>query len=807
VVSKRTTSGIPVATPLAILAIASAALLALAFPLTGTLGPEAAQILSVVGGPALFLAAAARGALRHERGYVGDLVVQALVLVVAFVAFVTIVGVGGLGRETCAPERGLVPLFVLALPVLALGSTSGLLLGRLIPSSRIAVVTGVIVLLALAGWSVLDWTLEPSFRVLTHLFVAIPGDMLEGQSLVGGQVTFRFATAIFATAFAFFGLGAMPPTRRGAGLAGGRRSGPAFLVAGTALFVVALVVDAIGVERLGKSLGDLDDDYALVRTRGDLIVRADPRATNVRDVDATLAEGALWLDRLKERMGVAPSQPITVWLHADASTMERYTGARHVHFALPSRRELHIAGVAVPHPSLGHELVHVLGAELTDALLGVPARIPLVMHAGLVEGTAMALTPELEIKDGLTLREQAAALRRAGLAPPLEELFDDRGSLFSFWRHAPGRAYVTSGALIEALLAAKGAEGLATVYREASLGAAFADDEERKRFLTEHEVALDGMELPADAVHSVRAIFARPSILEETCDQSALDEAVAIRALAREGKLDEAAARARAAEGDAAASATLVSLADEARVLDDDRANVTLLREAARVSVDEDPRVHAARLQLLGDALWRTGQRVEAVSTWERVDAVVLAPYPARLLLARRVLSEAVRASGGRSELAEHALAFILRDTRDADDTQRLARFVAALERAPSSTSPELLAFSRYLVARQAIQRGDHDAGLATMLSALERQGALGAAFVDEALRGVATAHAKRGDHDIAAVAFDALAERATRTASRVELRDRRERAARAARGKDAPRTDVVSGDRHLLGLGDQGGI
>lgn len=805
--SKRTTSGIPIATPLAVLAVASAALLALAFPLTGTLGPEAAQILSVVGGPALFIAAAARGAIRHERGYVGDLVVQALVLVVAFVAFVAIVGVGGLGRETCAPERGLVPLFVLALPVLALASTSGLLLGRLIPSSRIAVVSAVVTLLALGAWSVLDWTLEPSFRVLTHLFVAIPGDMLEGQHLVGGQVAYRFATAIFAVAFAFIGLGLMPTTKRGASLTGGRKSGPAFLVAGAAFFVIALVVDAIGVERLGKSLGDLDDDYALTRTRGDLIVRADPRATSVRDVDALLAEGTLWLDRLKDRMGVAPSKPITVWLHADAATMERYTGARHVHFALPSRRELHVAGIAVPHPSLGHELVHVLGAELTDALLGVPARIPLVMHAGIVEGTAMALTPELEIKDGLTLREQAAALRRAGLAPPLEELFDDRGSLFSFWRHAPGRAYVTSGALIEALLAAKGADGLATVYSEASLGAAFADDEERKRFLTEHEVALDGMELPADAVHSVRAIFARPSILEETCDPAAIEEALAIRGLAREGKLNDAAARAREAEGDAASSSTLVSLAEEARVLDDEAAHLSFLREAARVSVDEDPRVHAARLQLLGDALWRTGERVEAVSTWERVDLTVLAPYPARLLLARRALSEAVRASGGRSTLAEDALAFILRDARDADDTQRLARFVGTLEDAPPNTSPELLAFSRYLVARQAIQRGDHDAGLATMLRAIEKPGALPSAFLDEALRGVAMAHAKRGDHDIALVAFDALAERAERTASRVELRDRRERAARAMGAKDTPRTDVSSGDRHLLGLGDQGGI
>jgi tetratricopeptide (TPR) repeat protein len=805
---KRTSSGIPIATPLAVLAVVVATAVALLFPLTGTPGPEAAQILSVVGGPALFVAAAARGAHRHERGYVADLLVQLIVVVVVFFGFMAAIGLGALGRETCAPDRGFIPFFILALPVLLLSSTCGLFVGRSIPSTRLAVIAAFVILAANVAWSVVDWFLEPGFRVLTHFFVAIPGDMLAGQALVGGQVAFRFATFLFALAFAFAGAALHPAARRGGGLASGQKSGPWALVLSLSLFGIAFVVDKTGSQRIGSSRSDLDDDYVLSRTRGQLTVRADPRQLSVRDVDAMLAEGTLWLDRLRDRLGVAPSSPITIWLHADANAMSRYTGARNVHFALPFKRELHISTTVVPHPSLGHELVHVLGVELSDTLLGVPSRLPLLMHAGIVEGTAMALTPELEVRDGLTLREQAAALRRANLAPPLDVLFDDTTSLLGFWRHAPGRAYVTAGALIEALLAEKGVAGIAAVYRAGSLSAAFSDDEERARFIAAHEGALERMELPADAIFSVKQSFARPSILDETCDREKMERAVEVRSAARLGELERAEKLAFVAEDGSVTSATYAALADEARVLDEHEAAMRFLSLATTASDSSDPRVSASRLQALGDAQWLAGDRHEAIATWERIDTATLAPYPARLVEARRLLGTAARARAGQSALAEAALRFIVRGVGDADDAARLARFVGRLAeiRDVSSTDASLIAFCRYLVGRQAIQRGALDDGLDLMLLAVEKEH-ISVVFREEALRALAVAHARRGDHDVAFAGFEKLADVATRPATRLELRDRAERVKRAALAKSLPRTDVKAGDRHLLGIGEAGGI
>lgn len=807
---KRTSSGIPIATPLAVLAVVVAAALALLFPLTGTPGPEAAQILAAVGGPALFIAAAARGAHRNERGYAGDLVVQLILVAIVFFGYMVAIGFGALGRETCAPDRGFIPFFILALPVLLLSSTSGLLLGRLIPSVRIAVVTSIVILLATVAWSVVDWFIEPSFRVLTHFFVAIPGDMLEGQALVGGQVAFRFATFLFALAFGFAGATLHPASRRGGGgLSGGQKSGPLLLVIALSLFGVAFVVDKVGVERLGPTHSTLEDDYGLMRTRGLLTVRADPRHVSVRDVDAVLAEGTLWLDRLSDRMGVAPSGPLTVWLHVDANALAKYTGARHVHFAVPFKRELHISSAVVPHPSLGHELVHVLGGELSDGILGVPSRLPLLMHAGIVEGTAMALTPELEVRDGLTLREQAAALRRANLAPPIEALFDDTTSIFGFWRHAPGRAYVTAGAVMEALLAEKGVAGVTSVYKAGSLSAAFSDDDERAKFITAHEGALERMELPPDAVHSVKQAFARPSILDETCDREKMEQAIEVRSAARRGELERAVELAKEAEDGQVAAATYAALADEARVLDDEKASLQFIRLAADAADVDEPRVRAARLQALGDALWLKKNHHEALAAWERIDVSLLAPYAARLIEARRLLGTAARARAGESALAEAAIRFIIRDVEDADDAARLARLASRLAEvdAVASVDVALVAFCRYLVARQAIQRGDLDEGLELMLLAVENERGLVAPFREEGIRGLAVAHARRGDDAVALAGFEKLADIAARPATRMELRDRAERVSRAARARALPRTDVEAADRHLLGIGESGGI
>ena len=46
----------------------------------------------------------------------------------------------------------------------------------------------------------------------------------------------------------------------------------------------------------------------------------------------------------------------------------------------------------------------------------IPTDFVLFQRSAVIEGVAVALTPELSMRDGLTIKEQAAAIKRAGLA-------------------------------------------------------------------------------------------------------------------------------------------------------------------------------------------------------------------------------------------------------------------------------------------------------------------------------------------------------------------------------------------------------
>lgn len=797
----------PVATPLAFVVVVATALLAATFPLTGSPGPEAAQLLSAIGGPAVLLAGAARGAQRHERGFFGDLLNQFLLLAACMIAFITVVTVAGWGNPSCAPGRGYLPFIFLAFPVLSLDSAIGLWIGRLTGGLKIALATSAGVLVAYAAWISIDWYLEPSFRVLTHMLVLIEGDLVRGRELSATGVAYRMATLLFAGGLSAWGMATFPRSKRAAGLGTGPQSPPALLAGAALLLVVGGVVHFQAADALTPDRGDFEEAYSLRRQRGSLVVHADPAVTTVRQADAMLAEGDLWLSRLEKRMGVTPEEDIHVFLHASHAVLGRWTGAEHVHFALPSRHEIHIAGVDVPHSTLGHELAHILGRQIAGGVLGVPTKLGLLPNSGMIEGLAMAMTPELEVNQGLTLREKAAALKQAGLAPPVDALFDEHFAFFRFWRHAPGNAYVTAGALVEALAATTGQEGVARMYREGSLRAAFDSDDAMVLFLAEHDDALTRAELPSDAIPLVQRTLSRPSILSETCDPTATATAEAVRAAARAGDFDTAEALAKDAEGDLTGG-TLFALAQAAtQVSQPSRALEYLLQRIGAADTD-DARERANRLETAGDALWRAGRRREAVISWARVDEAPLMPWHRRLLNAKEMLAEASIARPGDRELAMASLSLLL-EAGDGDVVPYIARIAELLGRADAGgtqESAEVLAFSRYLLMRQYLQRGHIEVGLELALRVWESRDHLDPDIRDEVLRAVAIAHARRGDAAIAKVGFETIAGTAERAADRVLMHDRAERVGRMMLVEEGGDSSS-QGDRWLLGLSRAGAL
>jgi hypothetical protein len=798
---------VPVATPLAFATVTVTAIAAAAFPLTGSPGPEAAQLLAAVGGPAMLFAGAARGSLRHDRGFFGDLLNQLLLVAACTLVFITVVTVSGWGTPSCAPGRGYLPFVFLAFPVLALDSALGLWIGRLTGRARLALVASAAFLFAYLVWVAMDWYLDPSFRVLTHLLVLIEGDLIRGRDLSATGVAYRMATLLFAGALCAWGMATYPRSKRSGGLAGGTSAPFSLVVTAALLLVLGGVVHWQSSSALKPSRGDLERAYALTRQRGSVVVHADPAAVTLREADAVLAEADLWVSRLEERMGVIPDQLIHVFLHVDRQAMGRWTGAEHVHFALPSKNEIHVHKATVPHPTLGHELVHVLGRQLAGGLLGVPTAFGLLPNSGMIEGLAMAMTPELELAQGLTLREKAAALRQTGLAPPIDELFGQYFAFLRFWRHPPGNAYITAGAVVEAVAAHAGREGLARVYRTGRLSAAFDSEQAFAAFLAEHDTALAQAALPEDAIPQVERYYARPSILSETCDPAATAVAAEVRAAAQRGEFDVAEARAQGAEGNLT-GATLLALASAAELLDErDRAINYLLRRTTIVDTD-DAREQGARLELAGDALWRAGRLREGWASWQRVQLEPLPQWRQRYLLAKRLLAESIVAQPERSALALAALELLL--ARSEEDTVVLvARIAEALGKTEGKGALEpstVTTFTRYLLVRQYLTRGDLEHGLELAIDVWQKRERLHPLFQAELERAICMAHARRGDAAIALAGFEHMASTADRAADRVLMRDRAERVGRmqaALEGGEAGR----GGDRWLLGLSRAGNL
>lgn len=798
-------SFISLAPLLALAVVGAAAVAAGLFPLTGSPGPEAAQVLAALGGPTLWFASASRGAYRHNGGFGGDLRTQAVLVGIAMFLFMSIVTVFGWSAPSCAPGRGYIPFFVLSMPVLMLNSVLGLWVGRAVGSRRFALIISFVLLLLYGGGVALHWYMEPSFRLLTHLSVLVEGDLVRGRGVSAGAAGYRFATALFSLGLALVGTAVFPPRRQG-GFGGPSHPTLGRQLAGGGLALSALIVHLQASAHLAPSREALHEIYQLEQRRGPLVLHADPEAVTRREAEALLAEAHLWLSRLEERLGLKADSDLHIYLHASRQEMGRWTGAENVHFALPSRRELHITGTDVPHPTLGHELAHVLGRQLAGGLLGVPTKWGLLPNTGLVEGLAMAVTPELEVKLGLTLREQAAALEQAGIAAPLDDLFDEGLSFVRFWRHPPANAYVTAGALVDAVAATAGRDGLAKMYRAGKIAAAFASDEATAAFLASHSESLRQLELPTEAVPLVERALTRPSILAETCEAEETAAAQSFREAVRAGNLKLAEQLARTAESPLT-GLTLQTLARAAEQMEDEGAALRYLAERAEAQDTSDPGEQARRRDALGDAHVRAEQLEQALEAWSSVPRAPLRPFQRRLVDAKVAMAAAALQRPRVRDLAHACLVLLTGDPRG-DHLPAVAHIAGLIGGAGSDRDEEdrrVVAFARYLLMRQVMQRGEVERGLEMALELWGERHLLDKAYLEELRRAVAYGHARRGDFEIARTAFEQLANSAELAADRVLLRDRAERCSKMAGHGVVPAES--RGDRWLLGLPGQAGL
>jgi hypothetical protein len=789
----------------AVLVVVVAAIVCGRMPLLANAGPEAGLVLAVVGGLAVAVAQALRGSARRAQGFFADAIDGAIVVAVMVAVFLLSTAIGGALTPSCSANAGRWPMLAVSVPVLLLQSATGAFLGRTVGRRFGAVAAVVLFQLGVALWMARGLYADPGFRVASHHFVVLSGDLLRGATLPDAALAFRFATLLLAVVVTLVGAALWPAQRkRGLVSAASAESWPLWIAAVVVLVLFA-IVHVQSRRALQPSRQDLYDAYSLMKRRGPIVVHADPLATTPRQIDALLAEAALWHERLTGRLGPLSNDDIHVFAHANAAAQAKWTGASNVDFTMPWRREIHVSSTTVPHRSLGHELAHVVAGEKSDTLLRVPARLVVLHAAAVTEGVAMALTPELVVHGGLTLQEQAAAMRRAGKAPDLRTLF----SFTRFFAEEPGRAYVAAGALVEQLVADAGADAprvLERLYRgEGRLDAAVVDVDD---LLLRHASHLDGMSLPRDAEGIARARFSRPSVLDETCDPRAEEAVRRVRSLARTGELQAALTRAAELEGspqEGLADGTLVDLVEDVTQSGDVPAVTAILRRL--VDDAPSPSERALRAFALGRALWRQGSEREAVAVWGGIDAGLLDVALQRQLAASLTFADVASRLAGQAPVSRAALAFFC-DDRERREGARLtfAEAVgAAAALGATPTEPEaVIDLARYVLGRQlALEGALHEAE--HLLGAVVQRRALTPVFHEQAVLALGVTLMRADRPEEARALFVAAAEAATRPAMRLWFRDRAERAARAARAPRAPAvatasTDPAWGDRLLLG-------
>lgn len=454
-------------------------------PLLGQPGYELAfgltLVLAVLGG-GLAIAAA--------RAPVGGLLAGAVALTLATVPALAIATLRTLLGTPCDPFSavGFVPLLIV--PTAALVAVVGAGCARMTHRwwlAGLAYAGALLISLGPTLWPVLA---GPQVFAFNHLGGYVPGPLYDEELLVPASLLwFRLATGCLA-----LGLGGLLSRRP--------------VVGGLALLAFVTLEwhgDRLGFrttdERLAQELGG--------RLETDELVLFYPASFKDEDVSRFLGDVRFRLHQNVAFFGERPPGKVRVWFYPSAAEKQRLVGAKHTHFAKPWRREVHVHGLAFPHPVIKHELVHAMAAPWGAPPFGVTATLGgLFPHAGVIEGLAVAADNPV---DDLSLHQWAAAMKKKGLLPGVAALMRNDG----FYAAPPTRAYTTAGSFLRYLGETLGKERLRALYRDGDFERAFGAS--LPVLAAQYEAFLDSVPLEADAVNQAFGRFSRGSLFDRPC--------------------------------------------------------------------------------------------------------------------------------------------------------------------------------------------------------------------------------------------------------------------------------------------------
>ncbi len=335
---------------------------------------------------------------------------------------------------------------------------------------------------------------------------------------------------------------------------------------------------------------------------------------HLKDCDVRIAQMAA-------RLGVSPPERIHVFWFASAEQKRRLVGAGRTHVAKPWRMETYVQDAPWPHPTLAHEVAHLVAAQAARGPWRVAGRWSGWWPEPVwIEGLAVALA--WSPREGASPHQWARALLERGELPPLRSL---QG--LGFLLHSPPHAYTAAGSFLRFLWEQQGAAPLRRLYRDGGLDAIG----DRAVLETRWHAFLRSVPMDEALRERVADRFAPRGMLAVRCAAplaEARSQAFAALAAGAFRACDRALSRwERLAPSDASLQvARIERLAAAGRIAEGRRELASLRRRGLA-------RAFVARAQwAIARALWRLGHRVEARRIFARLTREPLPPDALRVV-------------------------------------------------------------------------------------------------------------------------------------------------------------------------------
>jgi hypothetical protein len=372
----------------------------------------------------------------------------------------------------------------------------------------------VLPIVALAGAGFWRFYSEPPVFIYNALIGYFPGNMYDENIRIGMPVVWSrleqlaLVTAIVAAVagrldIPTFRIRLREPRPR-------RRTAPALAIAIVALAGATVMHAQAGDLGYVIDGGDIQAELGGRLETPHFVIYYARTLEIEKDIAIIARDHELRYAEVVAQTGLAPAGKITSYYFASSEQKARWFGARNVEMAKPWRHEIYIDHRPFPHPSLRHEIAHVIASAFGDRFFGVATKNVVLFNPGLIEGLAVALDWPGGY-DRLSPHEAVRAMQVMGMQPTITELLS-----IQFFAVSSARGYTTAGSFLHFLLEKYGAAPLRDLYHN---GGDFAGAYGKPQGVleTEWRDMVSKIELPKAVIEGTRERFRGGSVFSRPC--------------------------------------------------------------------------------------------------------------------------------------------------------------------------------------------------------------------------------------------------------------------------------------------------